>query len=196
MATKEDGLYRGLLVLCGIVMVGWTAWAAWFVHGSWTPGISAADVPGAPRNAAPFDNTIRLTNQGVGALNKILPADPAKATTSDGVSFYTTDFHVINRGATVHVHVKAYVSAPQPNVAVIAVFLAGQKAPIGLASKPVSGDRRELVELNVDMDAPKSPVLSFEFRIGPEQPGTIVFNGPQGAPEPGKTTITISEVAQ
>jgi hypothetical protein len=196
MTINEDGLLRGLLVLCITVMVAWTAWAAWFIHRTWTPGVPAAEVTGAAGKAAPLDNTFRATNQGVGALNKILPADPAKVTTSDGVGFYTINFRVINRSAIVRVHVRAYVSAPQPNVAVIAVFLAGRKAPIGLTSKPVSGDKPELVELNVDMPAPKSPFLSFEFRIGPEQPGTIVFNGPQGAPDPGKTTITISEVAQ
>jgi hypothetical protein len=195
MAIKADGPYRGLLVLCGIVIVGWTAWTAWFVHKTWTPGIPA-EVTGTPRNAAPLDNTFRATNQAVAPVDKVLPSDPAKATTSDGVGFYTVNFRVINRSAIVRVHVKAYVSAPQSNVAVIAVFLAGQKAPIGLASKPVSGNERKLVEFNVDMPAPKSPVLSFEFRIGPEQPGTIIFNGPQSAADPGKSTITISEVAQ
>jgi hypothetical protein len=88
--------------------------------------------------------------------------------------------------------VVAYASSVEPNEAVIAVFLSGGKSPLALASKPTANGRREKIELSLDI--PKiTGQLNFDFRVGPGQPGTIVFNGPEKAPEPAVSIITITE---
>jgi hypothetical protein len=94
----------------------------------------------------------------------------------------------------VHVHVTAYASASLPNHAVVAVFLAGQERPVQLVSKPVSEDKRVAIELDVDLRGVGTKPLSLDFRIGPGEPGTIIFNGPAGT-EAAETLIRITEAA-
>ena len=73
----------------------------------------------------------------------------------------------------------------------IAVFLVGVKSPLALASKPTADNKREKIELSVDI--PKVGQLDLEFRAGPGQPGSIVFNGPENAPERAVTVVTVTE---
>jgi hypothetical protein len=88
--------------------------------------------------------------------------------------------------------VVAYASSAEPNEAVVAVFLAGVKSPLALASKPTADNKREKIELSVNI--PKvAGQLDLEFRVGPGQPGSIVFNGPENAPERAVTVVTVTE---
>ena len=151
----------------------------------------AADV--GPRQSTPASNELKLRNAAVVPVTKVLPADADKATAGDGSSFFTAHFWPQRSGAPVRVRVTAYASAIDPNVAVLAVFLTGREAPIGLVSKPVSNNNRELIELVADIPAPGTNPLTFDFRIGPGTPGTIIFNGPEGASVPAATVITITE---
>ena len=96
------------------------------------------------------------------------------------------------KDARAHISVVAYASSVQPNEAVIAVFLAGGKLPLAMASKPTAGNRREKIELSLNIPSDAGQ-LDLEFRIGPAEPGTIVFNGPENAPERAVTVVTISE---
>src|SRR5207247_1817814 len=75
----------------------------------------------------PIPGGVRLHNNLVAPIMGVLPADPAMATPADGFSFQDCNFKPRNSGATVQVRVTAYASASEPNVAVVAAFLKGQK---------------------------------------------------------------------
>ena len=96
------------------------------------------------------------------------------------------------KDAAARIRVVAYASSAEPNEAVIAVFLAGSKLPLALASKPIADNRREKIELSIDIPSVEGQ-LELEFRVGPGQPGTIVFNGPENAPERAVTVVTVAE---
>jgi len=138
-------------------------------------------------------SVVKLQNDAVVPLTKVLPADPVKASIADGVSFHTAGFRAKNLGATARVRATAYASASEANVAVVAVFLAGEPIPIKVVSKPVFGNKRERIELSVDVPAQGVGQMTFDFRIGPGQPGTIVFNGPEGASDRAVTVISITQ---
>lgn len=148
---------------------------------------------GASAPPASLSNDIKVQNTGVVPLTKVLPADRALATVNDGVSFYTLGFLAKEAGATARLKVKAFASAVEPNVAVVAVFRAGQSAPLALVSKPLSGNRREPIELSADIPAVGTTPIYLDFRIGPGKPGTITFNGPEGASDPVATEIRVTE---
>jgi hypothetical protein len=138
-------------------------------------------------------NDVHVENGAVVPLTKVLPADPARATVTDGVSFHTLNFRAKNKAAMAHVRVTAYASAAQPNVGVVAVFVGGEPAPRTVVSKPLRGDRSEAIELEVDVRANGTNDMSFEFRVGPGVPGIIVFNGPEGQATRRVTRISITE---
>src|SRR5262245_26315302 len=166
-------------LLCGMTMLAFP-----FVGGAY---IIAQMWPAA------IPSAVELRNDAVVPLTKVLPPDPAQARISDGVAFYSATFQALNGGGVARVRVSAEVSASEPNVAVVAVFLAGETAPIKVVSKPVFGNKRERIELSADVPAYGIGQMSFEFRIGPAEPGTIVFNGPEGASERAVTIIRITE---
>jgi hypothetical protein len=135
---------------------------------------------------------LKWENDAVVALTKILPSAPGKATITDGVPFSGGTYRLDTKDAAARIRVVAYASSAQPNEAVIAVFLGGGKLPLAMASKPTAGNRREKIELSLDI--PKvADQLELEFRVGPGQPGTIVFNGPENAAERAVTTVTVME---
>jgi hypothetical protein len=136
--------------------------------------------------------SVKWENDAVVELTKVLPSAPGKATIADGVPFYGGTYQPRTNDAGARVHVVAYASSAELNEAVVAVFLAGGKLPLALASKPTSDNRREKIELSLDI--PKvAGQLDLQFRIGPGQPGTIVFNGPENAPERAVTVVTVTE---
>src|SRR5262249_53788481 len=131
-------------------------------------------------------------NDAVVELAKILPSAPDKATSADGVSFAGGKYQSHAKDAGARMRVVAYASSAEPNEAVIAVFVPGGKSALALASRSTAGNRREKIELNFDL--PKvAGQLELDFRVGPGQPGTIVFNGPENAPERAVTTVTVTE---
>jgi hypothetical protein len=135
---------------------------------------------------------LKLENDAVVALTKILPSTPGKATITDGVPFSGGTYRLDTKDAAARIRVVAYASSAQPNEAVIAVFLGGGKLPLAIASKPTAGNRREKIKLSLDI--PKvADQLELEFRVGPGQPGTIVFNGPENAAKRVVTTVTVTE---
>jgi len=87
--------------------------------------------------------------------------------------------------------VSAEVSASEPDVAVVAVFPAREAAPIQVASKPVFGNKHERIELSEDVAAYSVGQMSSEFRTGPGEAGTIVFNGPEGASQRAVAIISM-----
>jgi FkbM family methyltransferase len=130
-------------------------------------------------------------NDAVVELAKILPSAPGKATITDGVSFGGATYQSLTKNARARMHVVAYASSAEPNEAVIAVFVSGGTA-LALARKPTAGNRREKIELNFDI--PKvAGQLELDFRIGPGEAGTIVFNGPENASERAVTVVTVTE---
>jgi hypothetical protein len=138
------------------------------------------------------DNTIRLVNGVVTPLRTVLSDDPEKAKISDGVSFGGRSIVPRVPNAILRVHVEAYVSSEKFNIASVAVFRDGKEPPIAVVGKPISGNRQEKVELTVDTAAQDMQSVNLEFRIGPAQPGTIVFNGPTEPPSVA-TVVTIAE---
>jgi FkbM family methyltransferase len=135
---------------------------------------------------------LKWENDAVVALMKILPGAPGKATIADGVPFAGGTYRSHTKNAGARISVVAYASSAEPNEAVIAAFLAGGKLPLALASKPTADNRREKIELSLDI--PKvAGQLELEFRVGPGQPGTIVFNGPENARERAVTVVTVTE---
>jgi hypothetical protein len=153
--------------------------------------------PANSENTAASDESIpggvRLHNSLVAPIMGVLPADPANATAADGFSFQEWNFKPKISGAIVQVRVTAYASASEPNVAVVAAFLKGQRAPIALASKEVSNNERVEIELKADIPIDGSKPVPLDFRIGPDKPGFIVLNGPEGTASPVETVITITE---
>jgi hypothetical protein len=170
---------KAFFLLCGMTMLAFPFLGGAYIIAQMWP----AAVP----------SVVELRNDALVPLTKILPADPAQARSSDGVAFYSASFQALNAGEIARVRVSAAASASEPNVAVVAVFLAGEAAPIKIVSKPVSGNKREWLELSADVPAYGIGQMSFEFRIGPAEPGTIVFNGPDGASERAVTIIRITE---
>jgi len=136
-------------------------------------------------------NSAELTNSAVVPLTTVLPSDPLKASATDGASFYSTEFQRRVSGGKVRVRVTAYASSATPNEVVVAVFAAGQAKPIQLVAKPVS-DERVTIDLDIELAPGDATQLQLDFRIGPAEPGTIIFNGPEGA-EAAETTIRITE---
>jgi hypothetical protein len=133
---------------------------------------------------------VKWENDAVVELTKILPSVPGKATKVDGVPFAGGTYRSKTGG--VHIHVVAYASSAEPNEAVIAVFAPGANFPLALASKPTADNKREKIELSLEM--PKATGrMDLEFRVGPGQPGTIAFNGPKNAPERAVTVVTVTE---
>jgi len=135
---------------------------------------------------------LKWENDAVVALTKILPSAPGQATVTDGVPFSGGTYRLDTKDAAARIRVVAYASSAEPNEAVIAVFLAGSKLPLALASKPIADNRREKIELSLDIPEVAGQ-LELEFRVGPGQPGTIVFNGPENAPERAVTVVTVAE---
>ncbi len=157
----------------------------------WESGSTA--LPGAP--ALPGTETlqtVRAQNDAVAPIGQELPADPAKAKNSQGVSFKGMTFVPKDGQSTVRIQVTVFASAAEPNVAVVAVFRDGQEPPVRLVTKPVSSNRREKIDFSIDLPANGTNPMALDFRIGPGQPGTVVFNGPQGM-EPVESTITAIE---
>jgi hypothetical protein len=187
-------IYRAFLILYGIVLGAMFVGASAFFIDHWTPGkeLTPGGVSSAPQPPL-ASNEVKLRISSIVQVSKILPADASRATVADGSSFCTAEFQAPKSGAPARVRVTAYASAVDPNVAVLAVFLTGQEAPVGLVSKPVSNNNRELIELVADIPAPGTNPLTFDFRIGPATPGTIIFNGPEGASVTAATVITITE---
>ena len=133
---------------------------------------------------------VKWENDTVVPLTKILPSDPGKATITDGVAFSGGPYR--SQAKAARIRVVAYASSAEANEAVIAVFLVGVKSPLALASKPTADNKREKIELGLDI--PKvAGQLDLEFRAGPGQPGSIVFNGPENAPERALTVVTVTE---
>ncbi len=135
---------------------------------------------------------VKWENDAVVALTNILPSAPGKATIIDGSAFSGGTYQPHTRDAGARIRVVAYASSAEPNEAVIAIFLAGGKSPLALASKPTVDNRREKIELSLDIPRAAGQ-LDLEFRVGPGQPGTIVFNGPNNAPERAVTLVTVTE---
>jgi FkbM family methyltransferase len=135
---------------------------------------------------------LKWENDAVVALTKILPSAPGKATITDGVPFSGGIYRLDTNDVAARIRVVAYASSAQPNEAVIAVFLDGGKLPLAMASKPTADNRREKIELSLDIPSVAGQ-LELEFRVGPGQPGTIVFNGPENAPERAVTVVTVTE---
>jgi hypothetical protein len=160
--------------------------------GQWGGGSGNPSPAQQPVASLPPSGPLRFENGAVVEVSKVLPADPARATATDGASFSGGEFRPSKRDGTAHISVTAHASAAKPNEAVLAVFQAGKTSPVGLVSKPLSENRREKVELQVDVPIRGTPV-ALDIRIGPGRPGTIVFNGPRGAPEPVMTVVTITD---
>jgi hypothetical protein len=135
---------------------------------------------------------VRWENDAVVALTKILPSDAGKATITDGTAFSGGPYLPHTNNAAVHIRVVAYASSAEPNEAVVAVFLSDGKLPLALASKPTAGDRRERIELSHGIPRVTGQ-LDLQFRVGPGQPGTIVFNGPENTADRAVTVITVTE---
>ncbi|MGH7784461.1 MAG: hypothetical protein ACREO5_11550 [Candidatus Binatia bacterium] len=135
----------------------------------------------------------RLENAAVAQLSKVLPAKLGRATKTDGVSFHTVQVRPKNFDSYFHIEVNTCFCAPNPNTGVVAVFVGGQSAPFKIASKPVADDRREHLGFGFDVPANGTQTIHFDFRIGPGEPGIIVFNGPEGD-VPSPTTVTIAEL--
>src|SRR5262249_38374192 len=140
----------------------------------------------------PGTGPLKWENDAVVALTKILPSAPGRATIADGVSFAGGTYRSHTKNAGACIHVLAYASSAEPNEAVVAVFLAGGEVPLAMASKPTADNRREKIEISLDIPRVAGQ-LELEFRVGPGQPGTIVFNGPENAPERAVTTVTVTK---
>ena len=149
---------------------------------------AVTQLPAAGADTGP----VKWENDTVAPLTKILPSHPGKATITDGVAFSGGAYRSQAKDAGARIRVVAYASSAEPNEAVVAVFLAGVKSPLALASKPTADNKREKIELSVNI--PKvAGQLDLEFRVGPGQPGSIVFNGPENAPERAVTVVTVTE---
>jgi hypothetical protein len=156
----------------------------------------------SPNNPPPAQSSInplsasgplRLESDVLAEVTSVLPADPAKATVADGVSFSGAEVRPSKRDTTVRIRVTAYASSAEPNEAVLAVFYLGRESPVALVGRPLSDNRREKIELEVDIPRVGGGVFHLDVRIGPGRPGTIVLNGPRHATEPAVSVITISE---
>ena len=135
---------------------------------------------------------VKWENHAVVALTNILPSAPGQATITDGVGFSGGTYEPHKKDGAARIRVVAYASSAEPNEAVVAVFLVGGKSPLALASKPTSDNKREKIELSLDIPRVAGQ-LELVFRVGPGQPGTIVFNGPKNAPERAVTIVTVTE---
>jgi hypothetical protein len=135
---------------------------------------------------------VKWENDTVVALTDVLPNAPGQATITDGTGFSGGIYQPRRKNAGARIRVVAYASSEEPNEAVVAVFLGGGRSPVALASKPTSNNRREKIELSLDIPA-VADQLVLEFRVGPARPGTIVFNGPTNAPERAKTVVTVTD---
>jgi len=144
------------------------------------------------REQGPGAGSVKWENDAVVELTKVLPSAPGKATISDGVPFSGGSYRPHTKDTGARIRVVAYASSAEPNEAVIAVFVSGGNSPLALASKPTADNRREKIELSLDISRVTGP-LDLEFRVGPGQPGTIVFNGPNNAPERAVTLVTVTE---
>src|SRR5262245_63874459 len=119
---------------------------------------------------------VKWENDTVLPLTKILPSDPGKATITDGVAFSGGPYRSQAKDAAARIRVVAYASSAGANEAVIAVFLVGVKSPLALASKPTADNKREKIELSVEI--PKvAGQLDFDFRVVHGQFGSIVLVG-------------------
>lgn len=176
------------LVLGIVVSQAWP----WVTARSWSVWRAGSSRPAASP-VTPLSSNISVQNKAVVALTRVLPDDPARATVQDGASFYTLGFQGKGTDATARVKVKAFVSATEPNVAVVAVFRSGQPTPVALVSKPVAGNQRESIDVSAEIPGAGSTPLYLDFRIGPGRAGTIVFNGPEGASSPVATEIRVTE---
>ena len=156
--------------------------AIWLTSPLWRSAIERSQV----------GNDVRADNNVVVALNKLLPADRAVARVTDGVSFSTLDVALSKSGTAAHIRVTAYASANEPNVGVVAVFLAGESTPLTVVTAPLANNQPGTIDFELDVRRP-GRFLSFDFRMGPGAPGTIVFNGPQGPPGLRTTRIHITE---
>jgi hypothetical protein len=158
-------------------------------------GVSGLVFDRAPDGAGhppPVGNSVKWENDAVVPLTKILPSASGKATIRDGVSFAGGVYRPQTKGAGARIRVIAYASSAEPNEAVVAIFRTGNETPLALASKPTSDNKREKIELSLDIPSVDGQ-LSLEFRVGPGRPGTIVFNGPKNASEHAVTVVTVTQ---
>jgi hypothetical protein len=126
---------------------------------------------------------IRLENKAVGPVTEIIPPERAQAKSSDGAGFLGYDFVPKSTTSKIRVHVVAHAYATEDNIAVLTVFRSGQAEPEQLVSKQVSANSGVDFDFTFSVLVYSEKPISLYFRMGPGRDGTIIFNGPESAPQ-------------
>ena len=139
-------------------------------------------------------------NPAVVPLHAVLPDNTQDARPTDGVSFAGVSFVAQSPDSILTIHVAAAASAAEANELVVAVFRAGEPKALKIVNQPIAPNTRQAVEFSFRARAAAAGLLgalgpiAFDFRIGPGRPGTITFNGPDGAAAPGfAASVSISD---
>ena len=176
--------YRsGGLIIGALSMAVLSFWAALTVLDGWATRIGTV-------------NVVRLKNDAVVSLSKVIPLDPTKAKPSDGTAVIGMAFVPTRLDASLQIHIRAYASASSPNLVVAAVFRSDQDSPLLLTRRAASDNKRVTIEETIDVRTDKKQPIEFTFRIGPAYEGSIVLNGPEGTQgsSPETTEVEITEL--
>jgi hypothetical protein len=163
-----------VFVIAAVSTVALSLWAALTLSDSWSSG-----------------PVIRLENKSVITVTQPIAIDPVKVKPTDGIEFTRTTVIPRTSGTTLHIHVSAYASAPDPNVAVLSVFRTDQDSPLLVAHRATSDNRRVKIDDSVDVPAVAQQMIEFIFRIGPAYQGSVVLNGPDEAQTSEAATAVI-----
>jgi hypothetical protein len=91
--------------------------------------------------------------------------------------------------ALFQIHIRAYASASDPNLAVVAAFRGGQSFPLLLTRRAMSDNKRVIMEETIDVQTDKKRPIELTFRIGPAYEASITLNGPEGAQAPRSLSV-------
>jgi hypothetical protein len=130
-----------------------------------------------------------------GIQNVLLP-DPAVATRTDGVSFWS--IQVVSKLAysQFRVHIEVFASSDQTNDVVVAVFVNSDPHPVRIFTVPVYARKRTKLDDSFDFQGSIKRVNEFQFRIGPAHAGALTFNGPAESGQKLQSSVTILELRQ
>src|ERR1700730_8289823 len=171
----------GGLIIGALSMAVLSFWAALTVLDGWAARIGTV-------------NLVRLKNDAVVSLSKVIPLDPTKA--KHGTAVIGMAFVPTRLDASLQIHIRAYASASSPNLVVAALFRSDQDSPLLLTRRAASDNKRVTNEETIDVRTDKKQPIEFTFRIGPAYEGSIVLNGPEGTQgsSPETTEVEITEL--
>ena len=137
---------------------------------------------------------VKLENHAIAPVQTLLSADPNRAKSTDGASFLGCSFIPKKWTSRLHVRLVVHAYATARATVIVALFRAGQDAPVQLTSKTIEPQRGVTLNLDSEILAEGLSPVALDARIGvAEVNQEIVLNGPDGSAKLSYLEITESQ---